>query len=136
MKICILWKWNQFTDNTYDYFLCVDFTEFLPFTGIHSVEISEFSPTTKILRQIDLQYNSLVEFLNWRNFWKKIVGKNLQISTLCRNVTSFWRKNYKNLPFFSSSRFLAASSRCFRIIANLARSARASSVFPAAWSFW
>ena len=33
-------------------------------------------------------------------------------------------------PFFSSSRFLAASSRCFLIMANRARSARASSVLP------
>ena len=33
------------------------------------------------LREISLQYNSLVKKLVWRNFCKKIVGENLQIST-------------------------------------------------------
>ena len=43
----------------------------------------KFSPTSKIFRQIDLQYNSLVKKLIWRNFCKKLRGKKLQISTLC-----------------------------------------------------
>ena len=39
------------------------------------------------------------------------------------------------IPFCSSSLFFAASSLCFRIIASLARSALASSVFPSACNF-
>ena len=39
-------------------------------------------------------------------------------------------------PACSSARFLAASSLCFRMMANRARSALASSVFPCACNFW
>ena len=39
----------------------------------------KFSPTAKIFRQIDLQYNPLVKKLIWRNFCKILWGKNLQI---------------------------------------------------------
>lgn len=41
----------------------------------------------------------------------------------------------RNSPFFSSSFFRAASSRCFRMIASRARSAFAWSVFPAKCNF-
>ena len=40
-----------------------------------------------------------------------------------------------HVPFLSSSRFLAASSLCFLMMANLAKSALASSVLPAACIF-
>ena len=73
----------------------------------------KFSPTAIIFRQIDLQYNSLVKKLIWRNFCKISWGKNLQISTLCSGYTDFtwkqfWRKENMaliaqcgNLQFFS-----------------------------------
>lgn len=49
-------------------------------------------------------------------------------------ITDF-HKRRNALPLNSSSRFLAASSRCFFMIASLAKSALASVVLPAAWSF-
>lgn len=51
------------------------------------------------------------------------------------SVVSFLAFAASSFAFCSSSRFLAASSLCFRIIAKRAKSALASSVFPAAWSF-
>lgn len=44
----------------------------------------------------------------------------------------FWNSNS---PCFSISFFFAASSLCFLMMANLAKSALASSVLPSAWSF-
>ena len=63
----------------------------------HTVcKFRKFSPTSKFFRQIDLQYNSLVKKLIWRNFCKKSWGKNLQISTLCSvekwEILSPWKK--------------------------------------------
>ena len=49
----------------------------------------KFSPTW-IFRQIDLQYNSLVKNLIWRNFCKKLCGKNYEITTLCK-ICSQWK---------------------------------------------
>ena len=50
----------------------------------HTVwKFQKFSPTAKILRQIDLKYNSLVKYLIWGTVFKISWGKNLQISTLC-----------------------------------------------------
>ena len=57
-----------------------------------------------IFRQIDLQYNSLVEKLVWRNFCKKIVGEKFtnfhtvtnwntsQTSVEITEITHFWQK--------------------------------------------
>ena len=50
-------------------------------------------PTSKIFREINLKYNSLVKKLLWRNFCKKIVGKNIQISTIVHNVCFYEKFN-------------------------------------------
>ena len=47
----------------------------------------KFSPIAKIFRQIDLQYNSLVKKLIWRNFCKISLGNHLQISTMLLRST-------------------------------------------------
>ena len=62
-----------------------------------------------------------------------------QISVISR-VMKFghvWQsqKTESHWPFFSSSFFFAASSRCLRMIASRARSAWASTVLPSLWSF-
>ena len=55
----------------------------------------KFCPTAKIFRQIDLQYNSLVKKMIWRNFCKISWGKNLQISTVwCGKTRNFLSPNF------------------------------------------
>ena len=59
------------------------FHEFLSKNRVGTVwKFRKFSPNAKIFRQIDLQYNSLVKKIIWRNFCKISWGKILQISTL------------------------------------------------------
>ena len=63
----------------------------------------KFSPIAKIFRQIDLQYNSLVKKLIWRNFCKISLGNHLQISTiLCYHTKKIsWNQFFSN--FFSKA---------------------------------
>ena len=63
------------------------------FLFFHTAKCGKFGNFPPIFRQIDLHYNSLVKKLIWRNFSKKLWGKNLQISTLC-TLSAILRKNY------------------------------------------
>ena len=77
-----LFSWNQLFSNFFS--KDVTFTKFLPkklereFPQFpHSVvwKCLKFTPTSKIFREINLQYKSLVKKLLWRNFCKKSRGK-------------------------------------------------------------
>ena len=62
-------------------------------------------PPNSNFREINLQYNSLVKKLLWRNFCKKSWGKNFQISTLWR-VTMWLSKISRKQRFLSGFHLL------------------------------
>ena len=64
---------------------------------------------------------------------KKIIATFSQVVAQITNNTPL---GIFHSPACSSVRFLAASSLCFRMMANRARSPLASSVFPCACNFW
>ena len=78
-----------------------------------------------------------LKMLHARDSYRYVVKQSKQ---LCRfqfqtnTKLSEFRDN-KIVPFFSSSLFRAASSLCFLMIASRAKSLRAWSVLPSAWSF-
>ena len=71
-------------------------------------KIRKFSPTAKFFRQIDLQYNSLVKKLIWRNFCKKSWGrgKSLQIYAYEKTRNSLPRKFFSVNTMLEISQFL------------------------------
>lgn len=99
-----------------------------------------FRSTTTYLEsnsnEINISQNSIIQKIC------KIFIKSKTIRWNCHfffpsalSVVSFLPLAASSFAFCSSSLFFAASSLCFRIIASLARSALASSVFPSACNF-
>ena len=79
------------------------------YTTVWYMEFQKFSPTRKIFRQIDLQYNSLVKTLIWRNFCKKMWRKNYQITTPQCGISQifvsrFFCKNLEKIPWNQRSK--------------------------------